>query len=490
MSLRIRFLLSLLAVLALMAVPAVYGVSRVDALRDIALELQEEAAQSSLAVGRLQDALGQADRFQRAYVATADPELALRTRTSLREAAAELARLRSAGYGVAVEEVEVHVGRLQDVAAGIEQLVEAGMLDSATVQLVSYATPVVQRARDVLPQVAARIDANTQDRVALAHRAADSASTTATLALAVALALACVLGVGAASALTRPVERLKRAMAGVAEGRFEAPDDLPYERTDELGHLSRSFRSMARRLAELDRLKAEFVGTASHDLKTPISIITGYAELMEEELGGSLELRHRELLRALAEQTHTLRRRVDQLLEISRMEAGRLQLGLEEINLRHFMEEVQRMFVPAAHMRGLRLELRVHERAQPFLIADPDVLRTDILGNLLGNALKFTPAGGVVSLGVDPDGDRLHIEVADTGPGIPPEQVGRVFEKYFQGHGASGGAGLGLAIARAAVEAHGGRLDVWSRPGHGTRFRATLPVRAIPPARPAARHPA
>jgi putative nucleotidyltransferase with HDIG domain len=179
-----------------------------------------------------------------------------------------------------------------------------------------------------------------------------------TAAVIFAAGLAGVLAIAAAGVLTHPLDRLRRSMARVADGTFEAPTDLPYDRNDEVGDLSRSFRTMTLRLAELDRLKAEFVGTASHDLKTPISIITGYAELIREELGGPLHARHRELLRSLSEQTLTLQRRVDQLLEISRMEAGRVRLGLEEINIRHFADEVRRI------RAGLRPSTRAHARGR------------------------------------------------------------------------------------------------------------------------------
>jgi signal transduction histidine kinase len=109
-----------------------------------------------------------------------------------------------------------------------------------------------------------------------------------------------------------------------------------------------------------------------------------------------------------------------------------------------------------------------------------------VLGNLLGNALKFTPAGGVIRLAFKPDGHRVEIVVADTGPGIDADQLDRIFEKYYQGRGGAGGAGLGLAIARAGVEAHSGRIDVWSRVGQGSRFRVILPIRAVEGAYPVA----
>jgi signal transduction histidine kinase len=477
MSLRLRLLLSLLLLLALMTVPALHGLRQVLALRDIVVDLRGQVAQSALAAGRLHSAFGEVDRYQRAYVATADAEFADRTRAALDGAAAELVTLRSAGYGDAVHDVASRIDQLRDASVVIETLVRRQSLDSATTHVVATAAPLVELARDAVPALAAAIDASTADRVATAQRRAMAAAAATSIALGVALALAFGLAIGAASVLSRPIDRLRLAMARVAEGAFDAPTDLPYEKPDEIGHLSRSFRTMTTRLAELDRLKAEFVGTASHELKTPISLINGYVELMEEEFGSSLQQRHRDLLSSLSEQSRTLQRRLDQLLEISRIEAGRLHLGLEEINLRHFAGELHREFAPAAQMRDVRLELHVDPRAAQFLVADPDVLRADVLGNLISNALDSTPAGGLVRLSFLQDDDRVHIEVADTGQGIPPDLVGHVFEKYYQGRGAAAGGGLGLPIAKAAVEAHGGRIGVQSTMGRGSRFRVVLPVR-------------
>jgi two-component system, NtrC family, sensor histidine kinase GlrK len=477
MSLRLRFLLSLLAVLALMAGPALYAVSRVTMLRDIVLELRGQAAQSALAVGRLEAALVHVDRYQRVYVATMDPEVAPLMHAGTTEVAAAIGTLRAAGHGDLVEDAGIDVDLLRASTARVEALVEQRLLDSATTYLIADATPLVERARAAVPGLAASIDMRTSARVPVAQYSAVSAGTATTAAVLVGVALAIALALAAARVLTDPLDRLRRAMALVAEGTFETTFDLPYERADEVGHLSRSFRTMTERLAELDRLKAEFVGSVSHDLKTPVSVIAGYADLLHEELGGSLSPRQDELLRSLSDQTRTLQRRVDQVLEISRMESGRLRLGLEEVNIRHFAEEVHREFTPAARGREIQLELSVHDGTPPFIIADPDVLRIDVLGNLMGNALEFTPAGGTIRIDVRPDGDRVGIEVADTGPGIPEQQLGRIFERYYHSRGATG-SGLGLAIAKAGTESHGGSIDVQSQVGRGTRFRVTLPLRA------------
>ncbi|HEX2165872.1 MAG TPA: HAMP domain-containing sensor histidine kinase [Longimicrobiales bacterium] len=482
MSLRARFLLSLLAVLLLMAVPALFAVTRVNALRDIVIELRGQAAQSALAVGRLEAALVQAAHHQRVYVATAEAEYAALTRAAMQDAGTEIATLRDAGHDDVLTTTTLRFESVAESNRLIEGLVEAGRLDEATAYVLTDAKPELDRARASLPALAAAIDEKTNRRVAAAHRIAIAAAATTTAAVVIAFGLAGALALAAAGVLTQPLDRLRRAMARVADGTFEAPVDLPYERSDEVGDLSRSFRTMTLRLAELERLKAEFVGTASHDLKTPISIISGYAELIRDELSGPLHKRPRELLKSLSEQTETLQRRVDQLLELSRMEAGRVRLGLEEINVRHFAGELQRSFQAAARKRDLQLVIDVHENVPPFLIGDPDVLRTDVLGNLVGNALKFTSPGGTIRISMRPDGDRVSIEVADTGCGIAQDQLDHVFEKYYQGRGANAGAGLGLPIAKAGVEAHGGTIHVTSRVERGTRCRISLPVRAIMPA--------
>jgi signal transduction histidine kinase len=482
MSLRLRFLLSLLSVLALMAGPALYAVSRVNMLRDIVLELRGQAAQSALAVGRLEAALLHVDRYQRVYVATMDPEFAPFVHAGLGDVAGAVATLHASGHGDLVQEAGIDVERLRAATAQLEALVEQRLLEDATSYLIAEATPLVERARAAVPRLATTIDIRTSTRVPIAQQSAVSAATATTAAVLVGVALAIALALAAARVLTGPLSRLRLAMARVAEGTFATPFDLPYERADEVGDLSRSFRTMTLRLAELDRLKAEFVGAVSHDLKTPVSVITGYADLLQEELGGSLNPRQEELLRSLSDQTRTLQRRVDQVLDISRVESGRRRLGLEEIDIRHFANELYGEFAPLADMRGIQLELAVHDATPPFIIADPDVLRSDVIGNLVDNALEFTPAGGTIRIGIVPDGDRLTLEITDTGPGIPEDQLGRIFEPYYRSRGTTG-SGLGLAIAKAGTESHGGRIQVQSQPGHGTRFRISLPGCAAPLAR-------
>lgn len=482
MRLRTRFLLSLLALIALMTVPAVYAAVHVREVREIALDMRQHAARTAVTVGRLRAALSDLDRLQRAYVATADADVGTHVDRSMGEIRAHVDSLEAFGYGDELRQGGFPLRGLVAVRDSLRHLVEAGELDAATQHIGAVARPLLREGDAAVAYISGAIDRSTAQRTAEADAIASAAARATTTATLLALLAAVGLAWLASRLLTRPLERLRDGMTRVAEGHFQVPPDEAYERQDELGELFRSFRAMAAQLAELDRMKAEFVGIASHDLKTPISVITGYAEMMEEELSPALEQRHRQVLHSLWEQTQALGSRVNQLIEISRMESGGLRLGLEEINVRHFARTLEQEFSPLARSHGVLFLVVAESDAPTFLVADPDCLHTEILGNLLGNALKFTPRGGRVEMRfVGGDEGRLVIEVRDDGPGIPPDEVPHVFDRYFRGRSASGrvGSGLGLPIARAGVLAHGGTIEVVSGGGSGATFRVELPLRPV-----------
>ena len=476
MKLRTLILLSLLTVLGVMTVPAIYAVNRVRDVRHIALDLQKEAAQSALAVGRLQAGLARLDRYQRAFVATGDPELARLALDVVRQLEIMLQRVALSSYEDVAAAGTFPMDSLRSVTEGMRALMAEGRRDAATALLAHDALPLIARAEAAAAALAVRLDRATAAQVERADRLTAAALTATTTALILAAMVALGLAFLAAELLRRPLVRLSGSMATVANGRFDAPEDLPYERDDEVGELARSFRSMALRLADLDRMKAEFVGVASHDLKTPISVICGYAELLEEEMNGSGDRRQTELVHAMGNQARTLGRRLEQLLEISRMQAAGLRLGLEEISVRHFTAGVEKAHAASAARNRVAFSTAVAESAPSFLIADPDCLQTEVLANLLEHAFRFTPAGGRVHLHVSGEGGEICFEVRDTGLPVRPEDLPFVFDRYYQGRARGrAGSGLALPIARAGALAHGGDIEVESGGGE-TIFRLTLPI--------------
>jgi signal transduction histidine kinase len=477
MRLRSRYILSLLALVAVMVVPAVYGVGRVDEMHGLALELHQHAAGTAVAAGRLSRHVAELDRHQRSYVVTADAELIElmdRAIESIQDQADVLSRF---GYRELVA-ASVPVAALRASADSIRTLMEAGSLDEATTHLSVVARPLLGTVDEAVTRLSEAIDRDMAARAVEAERIAASAVTAATTAILLALLAAIVLAWFAARLLTRPLERLGRAMEAVAQGRLDAEPDPALGRNDEVGMLFRSFHAMTWRLVQLDRMKAELVALASHDLKTPISVITGYAELLEEA-GPALEPHHRSVLRSLDQQVRVLGSRVDQLTEFSRMEAHGLRLGLEEINIRHLASGLETAFAPVAHRQGVDLAVSVSSDAPTFLVADPDCLRVEIVGNILEHSIKFSPRGSLVRIEFRGDGERrLQVEIRDQGPPVPPELAGRLFDRYYRGPAIAGriGSGLALPIAHAAVQAHGGRIDVRSD-DVGTRFILELPLR-------------
>jgi signal transduction histidine kinase len=476
MRLRTRYLVSLLGLVAIVAVPALYGVVRVRDLHAIAVDLRQQSAGAVIAAGRASRQIAELDRHQRAYVATAGPEQLARMHDALdaieahAEELAAVAHPETATAGLPVRE-------LRAAADSLRVLVESDSLEAATTYVVLVARPLFGAADDALLELSQAMEQEIAARADEAGRIASAAVATTAGALPLALLAAGLLAWLAARLLTGPLERLGAAMGAVADGRLENPDDPAAARADEVGMLFRSFQAMTTRLVQLDRIKAELVGMASHDFKTPISVITGYAELLEEARE-RLEPRERDVLASLQRQVRALGDRVDQLIEISRMEARGLRLGLEEIHVRHFAAGLETAFALLARRHDVELAVTVAAEAPTFLIADPDCLRTEILANVVEHCLKFSPRGGAVRIEFRGGGSRLQIELRDQGPPVAAHDAERLFDRYFRGPATGGrvGSGLALPIARAAAEAHGGLLRA-SPQGVGACFLLDLPVR-------------
>ena len=479
MTLRTRLVASIGGIALLMVLPALYGASRLARLRDIAEELQARHAAAFLALGRLQASLAQMDSYERSYIASPSPAARDGMNRSLADARGELGRLNAAGYSIPAQGIRARLDTLEASTRQIEKLVESGRVEAAT-RYFDVLKPRAAMVQDSLETIARAIDRRSTADVVKAQEISAAATTTTLFGTLAAILVAVFWGLWATEALTRPLRRLQRATSAVAGGEFVVPPNLPYGRSDEIGELARSFRRMASRLGELDRLKAEFISIATHELKTPINVIGGYAELLETGAYGDVPAKQREIIASMREQTHVLTRLVNQLLDMSRLEAGGLNVEVAEADLPALFEELRRSFEPLARQKHIELVVQVEPSAPREVPLDAARVREQLLGNLLSNALKFTPEGGRIRLRASGAPDAAVIEVSDTGVGIPTEDLPHIFDKYYQvgAHARSKGAGLGLSIAREIVEAHGGRIDVESTPGRGTSFRISLPLRA------------
>src|SRR5204863_5790964 len=240
-----------------------------------------------------------------------------------------------------------------------------------------------------------------------------------------------LIGVWLTASIARPVRELEEGMEAVANGNLAYKLPLSTSRGDEFGRLAASFAEMSKQLAELDKLKAEFVSVASHELKTPINVVQGYVQLLDEGVYGDLSDKQRGVLQTLEAQIQSLARLVKQLLDVSRFEAGGGKLEVRRVQLGNFLDDLERAFQVLALQRDIRFLVRRGEGLPDEVMWDADRMN-EVLGNLLSNAFKFTARGGEVELSVDSLDGTVTIDVRDSGAGIPADQLPHIFEKFFQ----------------------------------------------------------
>ncbi|MDX1601161.1 MAG: ATP-binding protein [Anaerolineales bacterium] len=242
-----------------------------------------------------------------------------------------------------------------------------------------------------------------------------------------------------------------------------------------------TFRDVTREV-EVDRLKSEFVATVSHELRTPMTSIKGYVEMLLMEAVGDINAQQRKFLQTIKTNIDRLGGLVNDLLDISRIESGRVSLELEPINVADILSEMREVFRRRSRLESKPMSIEIQaEPSLPPVAADRDRLR-QILTNLIENSFNYTPPNGTIELTAEQREDTIMIAVDDTGIGIAPEEQERVFERFFRGEQALnlsvGGTGLGLSIVRQLIRMHGGELKLSSEgvPGQGTSFAFTLPI--------------
>jgi signal transduction histidine kinase len=288
----------------------------------------------------------------------------------------------------------------------------------------------------------------------------------------IALAAALLVGYAAASVFARRIRRLERAADRIAGGSFDEP--VVDTRKDELGQLARAFDRMRERLAQLERARREFIANASHELRTPLFSLGGHLELLtDEELD---EPTRHEFLVRMREQVERLTKLAEELLDLSRLDAGHLHLERAPVDLGRVAELLLEEFEPVARSSEHTLELAGNGEI-PALGDEQRVLQ--IGRALVENALRHTPPGTRVRIQTARNDGRAALAVEDDGPGIPADHASHVFERFYRSDGTlASGSGLGLAIASELAEVMEGEIDLESRPGR-TVFRVWLPAATL-----------
>jgi two-component system sensor histidine kinase GlrK len=328
---------------------------------------------------------------------------------------------------------------------------------------------------DALVQVRTLSQLNIVAKITRLNEAGASAAHAALIITAVSLLLGITISVLITRSITVPLTRMKRKTAEISSGVYAA--DLDLTSPPEIGALAQAFNFMSTKLKEVDSMKSDFYALMSHELRTPLTSIKEGTNLFLEGHGGPVTEKQRRLLTIIAEESNRLIDLVNSLLDLSKLEAGMVAYHFVRTELSPLVSRVLIEVMPLAEAKRIRVTKDVGE--VPLLKLDPERI-LQVLRNLLGNALKFTPPGGSVCVAVRTGEGRVAVSVTDTGPGIPQEHQAAIFDKFRQaalaGAQKIAGTGLGLAIVKHIVHDHGGTVWVESGPGQGSTFTIALPA--------------
>jgi len=494
MTLRSRLALGLVIIAAVLTVPLFVARSALLRLHGQVRSLREGEFQASLVLGRLRDAMGDVRAREVALGVVRSDTVHRELLAALKKAEVLADSLDRHELDGAAQRIRTALTQVRSGAEDEYRAMRAGRSALADSISQTRVAPALHDADAALSPAELVLRTRTQQRVLNAENALGDAEQVSLAALVVALALAAAIAWWLTRSISRPVHELEQGMRAVADGELGHQLHYRTDRRDEFGRLATSFQEMSRQLAELDKLKAEFASIASHELKTPINVILGYVQLMEEGIYGPLNEKQRQVAQTLEVQAKALARLAAQLLDANRFEAGGGRIEPRPVKLAAMLDELERSFHVLAVQRGIDFRVVRSAGLPDEVVWDPERMN-EVTGNLLSNAFKFTPSGGRVELDAAPaENDCIRLTVCDTGAGIPADQLPHVFQKFYQadnqGSASAVGTGLGLAITKGIVEAHQGQIKCESTEGQGTTFTLLLPIVATNRRRPGQQTPA
>jgi signal transduction histidine kinase len=380
---------------------------------------------------------------------------------------------------------EAHERFAQEVAH-VVALIRAGRSAEGRERQLSTAAPLAERLERLTDEMVSRAEGEMAAGIEASH---DAYLTARLVVIGIALGsigLSILLGYAIAWSLVGPVQQIDARLRQIAAGDFAQRVEVPNR--DELGALAANLNRMSEELGRLYREleaanqhKSEFLAGMSHELRTPLNAILGFSEVLQARMFGELNAKQAEYVDDILGSGRHLLALINDILDLSKVEAGHMELELTRFDLPAVLETAATLVRERAMRHGVTLETHVGDRVGEVLGDERKVKQ--VLLNLLSNAVKFTPEGGRVTLTASAAADVVAVAVADTGVGIAPDDQAAIFEAFQQvggGERRREGTGLGLTLAKKFVELHGGRIAVTSEVGKGSTFTFTLPERPWP----------
>lgn len=457
-------LVAFLLVAALLATASLHGLFTLERLIAQSRDGAERAVQATAAVQILAERSVAMERAARQYVVLDDPVLRDRFDAAAREASEAIERLQSNQLPAAL--AEAWRGAAADIAGKLpgarstarrrdQQLTEAFRELAAINGDIAEQMQQVTRSRN--DALRAELEAG---RLQLGRQ------------VLAAIAVAVVMALGFGLLLSRPLKRLESAIEGLGANRLDDPIEI--RGPADVRRLGRSLDALRIRLGELDADKARFLRHVSHELKTPLSALREGVALLEDGVTGDLSASQREVARILRQNTYALQSQIEDLLRFNAAVFEARELQRRQVELGGLLQRV----IDDQRLQAQARQLRMDVTGGPvWADVDPDKMAT-ALGNLLSNAIRFSPEGGTIEFELSRQDGAARIQIADGGPGVAPADRDRVFEPFYRGErqprGAARGSGIGLSIVQEYVAAHGGRIELLPD-GPGATFRIDLP---------------
>lgn len=462
-SFRQLLLVAFLLIAGLLAAVSLRGLVTLERLMSQARQASEASMRLAAEAQALMDHSVSMERAARQYLVLEDRALRQRYEDAAREGEAVLSRL-------APELPSEQVNAWRERAAQVAEQMQ-GPRANARLREQSLILTFRELA-DINATIALQIRRAGEERARRVQDALEASRLAFGRQVLVAIAVAVLLALGFGLWLARPFKRLERAIVGLGENRLERPIEI--RGPADVRQLGRRLEWLRLRLAELDADKARFLRHVSHELKTPLAAMREGVALLEDEVAGPLTGNQKEVVRILSENTARLQSQIEDLLRFNAaaFEARRLQR--QQVDLAALLQRL--LDEQKLQWQAKQLQVRI-EGETAVAEVDPDKLGT-ALGNLLSNAIRFSPPGGTIVFRLGRAGEHLTIDIADEGPGVAPGDRARVFEPFYRGErqpeGAARGTGVGLSIVQEYVAAHGGRVQLLPE-GPGAHFRIELP---------------
>jgi len=284
-----------------------------------------------------------------------------------------------------------------------------------------------------------------------------------------------------AQMMTKPIKQMAKGTGLIGQGKLDTT--IVVKSKDELGSLARDLNKMSGQLKEIDQMKSDFLASVTHELKSPLTSLIMYIDLFLTGATGKLNEKAKKFLRIMERNSNRLSRFIDDLLDMARIERGKMEIKKESLGIFPIVSETVELMKPQADEKNIEIAMNIPDNL-PLVLIDGDRTR-QIITNLLSNSIKFTPEKGKISINIRDDKKYLEVSLSDTGIGIPPDRTSNIFDKFEQvkevRERVKGprGTGLGLAIVKSLVEAQGGKIWLKSEVDKGSTFYFTLPKQTM-----------